>query len=94
MIYDLQCIYSVLDILSSFEVLVGRFECKDSEILKEDDSHWPAPDRIGRQELEVVCGKERIRRVRMDGSGSDWVGRTGEQMRYNAMPVVFSVICL
>ena len=33
---------------------------EDSEILKEDDNHWPAPDRIGRQELEVVCGKEHI----------------------------------
>lgn len=31
-----------------------------SEILKEDDSHWPAPDRMGRQELEVVAGKEHI----------------------------------
>mmetsp|Transcript_21842 Transcript_21842/g.48267 ORF Transcript_21842/g.48267 Transcript_21842/m.48267 type:complete len:152 (+) Transcript_21842:59-514(+) len=33
---------------------------EDSEILKEDDNHWPAPDRVGRQELEVVCGKEHI----------------------------------
>merc|ERR1719482_1310562 len=23
---------------------------EDSEILKEDDNHWPAPDRVGRQE--------------------------------------------
>merc|ERR1712060_510532 len=29
---------------------------EDSEILKEDDANWPEPDRIGRQELEVVCG--------------------------------------
>merc|ERR1739845_109757 len=28
---------------------------KDSEILKEDDSHWPASDSVGRQELEIVC---------------------------------------
>ncbi|CAB4008652.1 mago nashi homolog [Paramuricea clavata] len=26
----------------------------DSEILKEDDSLWPQPDRVGRQELEIV----------------------------------------
>merc|ERR1712183_632777 len=29
-------------------------------VMKEDDNHWPAPDRVGRQELEVVCGKEHI----------------------------------
>merc|ERR1711865_477420 len=34
-----------------------RKTIEDSEILKEDDNHWPAPDRVGRQELEVVCGK-------------------------------------
>lgn len=33
---------------------------EDSEILKEDDNNWPEPDRIGRQELEVVMGKEHI----------------------------------
>jgi len=33
---------------------------EDSEILKEDDSQWPAPDRVGRQELEIVCGSEHI----------------------------------
>ncbi|KAK2079161.1 hypothetical protein QBZ16_002852 [Prototheca wickerhamii] len=33
---------------------------QDSEILKEDDSNWPEPDRVGRQELEIVVGKEHI----------------------------------
>ncbi|KAI3429759.1 hypothetical protein D9Q98_010072 [Chlorella vulgaris] len=33
---------------------------EDSEIMKEDDSNWPAPDRVGRQELEVVMGSEHI----------------------------------
>jgi protein mago nashi len=32
----------------------------DSDIFKEDDKNWPAPDRVGRQELEVVCGGEHI----------------------------------
>ena len=32
----------------------------DSEILKEDDSNWPEPDRVGRQELEVIIGDEHI----------------------------------
>eukprot|EP00745_Piridium_sociabile_P008440 TRINITY_DN157063_c0_g1_i2.p1 TRINITY_DN157063_c0_g1~~TRINITY_DN157063_c0_g1_i2.p1 ORF type:complete len:176 (-),score=21.66 TRINITY_DN157063_c0_g1_i2:106-582(-) len=32
----------------------------DSDIFKEDDTHWPAPDRVGRQELEVVCGNQHI----------------------------------
>jgi protein mago nashi len=33
---------------------------QDSEILKEDDSTWPEPDRVGRQELEIVLGDEHI----------------------------------
>uniref|UniRef100_A0AAV1TJW1 Mago nashi n=1 Tax=Peronospora matthiolae TaxID=2874970 RepID=A0AAV1TJW1_9STRA len=32
----------------------------DSEITKEDDKEWPEPDRIGRQELEVVLGNDHI----------------------------------
>lgn len=30
----------------------------DGDILKEDDSHWPAPDRYGRQELDIEYGKD------------------------------------
>uniref|UniRef100_A0A6U4NJE1 Mago n=1 Tax=Hemiselmis andersenii TaxID=464988 RepID=A0A6U4NJE1_HEMAN len=33
---------------------------KDSEILKEDDRNWPTPDKVGRQELEIVMGDEHI----------------------------------
>ncbi|KAJ3337831.1 hypothetical protein HDU93_000450 [Gonapodya sp. JEL0774] len=32
----------------------------DSEIMKEDDKLWPMPDRVGRQELEVVLNNEHI----------------------------------
>ncbi|KAI8825971.1 mago nashi-like protein 2 [Fimicolochytrium jonesii] len=32
----------------------------DSEILKEDDKLWHQPDRVGRQELEIVMGNEHI----------------------------------
>ncbi len=32
----------------------------DSDILNEDDANWPTPDRVGRQELEIVCGDEHI----------------------------------
>ncbi|XP_004306980.1 PREDICTED: protein mago nashi homolog isoform 1 [Fragaria vesca subsp. vesca] len=39
-------------------------ECRriitESEIMKEDDQNWPEPDRIGRQELEIVMGNEHI----------------------------------
>lgn len=31
-----------------------------SDVLKSDDSNWPEPDRVGRQELEVVLGNEHI----------------------------------
>eukprot|EP00300_Choanocystis_sp_HF-7_P030313 c39119_g1_i1.p2 GENE.c39119_g1_i1~~c39119_g1_i1.p2 ORF type:complete len:158 (-),score=37.07 c39119_g1_i1:80-526(-) len=33
---------------------------ESSEILKEDDAKWPPPDRVGRQELEIVCGSEHV----------------------------------
>ncbi|KAF7119392.1 hypothetical protein RHSIM_Rhsim13G0168500 [Rhododendron simsii] len=29
----------------------------DSEIMKEDDNNWPEPDRVGRQGLEIVMGR-------------------------------------
>uniref|UniRef100_A0A914D0C8 Mago nashi n=1 Tax=Acrobeloides nanus TaxID=290746 RepID=A0A914D0C8_9BILA len=32
----------------------------DAEILKEDDSSWPEPDRVGRQELEILYGDEHV----------------------------------
>lgn len=28
--------------------------------MKEDDSSWPEPDRVGRQELEIVMGNEHV----------------------------------
>ena len=28
--------------------------------MKEDDHNWPEPDRVGRQELEIVMGTEHI----------------------------------
>jgi protein mago nashi len=31
-----------------------------SEILKESDAKWPASDRVGSQELEIVLGDEHI----------------------------------
>eukprot|EP00276_Gloeochaete_wittrockiana_P015932 CAMPEP_0184356350 /NCGR_PEP_ID=MMETSP1089-20130417/102209_1 /TAXON_ID=38269 ORGANISM="Gloeochaete wittrockiana, Strain SAG46.84" /NCGR_SAMPLE_ID=MMETSP1089 /ASSEMBLY_ACC=CAM_ASM_000445 /LENGTH=149 /DNA_ID=CAMNT_0026693537 /DNA_START=50 /DNA_END=499 /DNA_ORIENTATION=+ len=33
---------------------------EDSEILKEDDSLWPEPDKVGKQELEIVLGDQHI----------------------------------
>jgi protein mago nashi len=28
--------------------------------MKEDDNNWPAPDRVGRQELEVIVGDNHV----------------------------------
>merc|ERR1712028_191665 len=33
---------------------------QESELMKEDDNAWPRPDRVGRQELEIVIGDEHI----------------------------------
>lgn len=33
---------------------------RESEITKEDDKHWPPPDRVGRQELEIKVDREHI----------------------------------
>ena len=32
----------------------------DSEVTREDDNQWPEPDRVGRQELEVISNGEHI----------------------------------
>ena len=29
-----------------------------AQVMKEDDNNWPMPDRVGRQELEVIVGSE------------------------------------
>ncbi|CAK0772216.1 hypothetical protein CVIRNUC_003940 [Coccomyxa viridis] len=33
---------------------------EDAEILKEDDANWPPPDKVGRQELEIILGEAHI----------------------------------
>ncbi|KAK0407358.1 hypothetical protein QR680_019154 [Steinernema hermaphroditum] len=33
---------------------------KESEVMQEDDARWPEPDRIGRQELEILLDDEHI----------------------------------
>ena len=30
------------------------------QVMAEDDALWPQPDRVGRQELEIVIGDEHI----------------------------------
>ena len=32
----------------------------DSEILKEDDKNWPEPDKVGKQELEILIDNKHI----------------------------------
>nr|CAD2173567.1 unnamed protein product [Meloidogyne enterolobii] len=32
----------------------------DSEIMNEDDANWPEPDRVGRQELEILSGNDHV----------------------------------
>ena len=32
----------------------------ESDVMKEDDNNWPAPDRIGRQELEMIVGDSHV----------------------------------
>ena len=32
----------------------------DSEVTREDDNQWPEPDRVGRQELEIISNGEHI----------------------------------
>ncbi|KAI1722464.1 histone deacetylase domain-containing protein [Ditylenchus destructor] len=55
------------DTLIRKEVYVGKIvmdELKriidDSEIMNEDDANWPEPDRVGRQELEILTGSDHV----------------------------------
>lgn len=34
---------------------------RESEIMAEDDRLWPMPDKVGRQELEIIMGTEHIK---------------------------------
>merc|ERR1712149_30046 len=44
------------------EAVIKEFQriIHDSELIKEDDNNWPVPDRVGRQELELVMGNDHI----------------------------------
>lgn len=48
--------------LHAARVLVGELigDYFPLQIMKEDDNNWPEPDRVGRQELEIVMGNEHI----------------------------------
>jgi len=55
------------DILIRKEVYVGEAIINEinriiesSNILEHDDEDWPAPDKIGRQELDICIGKKEI----------------------------------
>ena len=43
-------------VLQELERIIGI-----SEILREDDTLWPEPDRWGRQELEILLGKDHVK---------------------------------
>ena len=45
------------------EIVMGELKriVLESEIMREDDRVWPMPDKIGRQELEIIFGNEHIR---------------------------------
>ena len=50
------------DVAGPFQAVIEEVKriIQESELLSEDDNLWPEPDRIGRQELEVVLGNEHI----------------------------------
>lgn len=66
-----------------------------AQITKEDDSNWPPPDRVGRQELEVVLGNEHISFATtklgslLQVRGSSHWGRRGESVLLVAGGVFF-----
>lgn len=47
----------VIGNLLSFHVRVSELPV---QILKEDDANWPPPDKVGRQELEIIMGETHI----------------------------------
>lgn len=46
-------------ILNESEILKLKYSL-NYYIFREDDSQWPVPDKIGRQELEIKIGKQHI----------------------------------
>lgn len=43
------------------QVCVQDFLCDAHlQVVKEDDNNWPAPDRVGKQELEIIINGQHI----------------------------------
>ena len=56
----LQCYHDIITLsIWSPELILAEF-AQSIQIMKEDDIKWPEPDRVGRQELEIVLGGEHI----------------------------------
>ncbi|CAF2117181.1 unnamed protein product [Brassica napus] len=54
-------------VLKECKRIIWFYSCRSNSIrvlciyiMKEDDFKWPEPDRVGRQELEIVMGNEHI----------------------------------
>ena len=54
------CVVCVKGFVSASVLSELRRVVTESAILHEDDGSWPQPDRVGRQELEVLLGDEHI----------------------------------
>jgi protein mago nashi len=52
--------FAIIVVVSDSVMKELRRVIEESEVMKEDDSLWPEPDRIGKQELEIVLGEEHI----------------------------------
>ena len=53
--FDLAIVYVNKAVLDEARKIID-----EAEITKEDDKNWPLPDRVGRQELEIITGNEHI----------------------------------
>ena len=51
-------VYHIYVVMNSFIFLQLKKIVRDSEVMREDDHSWPPPDKVGRQELEVVLDGE------------------------------------
>ena len=56
------CLMDQVTTICSFAAVMDELRrvVEDSEVMAEDDAIWPQPDRVGRQELEIVIGDEHI----------------------------------
>ncbi len=60
LMHAMHCVLGSCSSIMYLEILISALHATNPQVMKEDDNNWPAPDRVGRQELEVIVGNDHV----------------------------------